>query len=243
MSQLVRIFAGYLPDTIVNDRDYIITTDSDIIPMHEENYQLRKNTSGFIYNAFCCGSYERRGKKYQMYPMSHICLPKKLWRDLFLESMQREEILKKPNLASFDTLILSDKAPFSFDTVSIYTRQEFKVLYDKNMTKGDAGWYMDQVYSSMLINDYCEKYPNIRIIKRHKDAPRLDPGLPSNAWEPERLKMFGDAHLIHDEIFDTYRWSRFKKLLLFLFNPSLANDFDSYYKLFILTLREKPVDQ
>ncbi|CAF1442235.1 unnamed protein product, partial [Rotaria sordida] len=50
------------------------------------------------------------------------------------------------------------------------------------------------------------------------------------------------AHIIHDEIFDSYRWAIFKNLLVFLFNSSLANDFDFYYKQFVLTLRDKPED-
>ena len=49
LSQLVRLFSGFLPDTIVNDRDLIITTDSDIIPLDKDNYQLQENIDGFIY--------------------------------------------------------------------------------------------------------------------------------------------------------------------------------------------------
>ncbi len=239
MSQLVRIFTGYLNETIIKDEDYILTTDSDIIPIRTEDYQLKENTTGFIYNAFCCGSFKRREKTYQMYPLSHICLPKKIWRDLFLKSIQREELLKS-NLTSFHTNLLSEKAPFSFETISLYTRHEFGPMYDSNMIKGDSAWYMDQVYSSMLINDYCEKYRNIRIDKRYKTSKRLDPSLPYHMWEKQRLKEYGDAHIIHDEIFDSYRWAPFKNLLAFLFDSILADDFYFYYKQFTLTLKEPP---
>ncbi|CAF1471008.1 unnamed protein product [Rotaria sordida] len=241
ISQLVRIFTGFLPDKIVNDIDYIITTDSDIIPMRKNDYEIKNNTNGFIYNAFCCGTFKRREKTYQMYPMCHICLSKEIWRNLFLESIQRKELLNS-NLSSLYTDLLSDKPPFSFDTISIYTRHEFGILYDSNMRKGDAAWYMDQIYSSILLNDYCEKHSNIKIDKFPKTSSRLDPNLPPHAWESQRLKQFGDAHIIHDEIFDSYRWAIFKNLLVFLFNSSLANDFDFYYKQFVLTLRDKPED-
>jgi hypothetical protein len=239
MSQLVRLFGGYLSNTIVHDRDYIITTDSDIIPMREKDYQLKENTIGFVYNAFCCGSYQRRGKSYQMFPMSHICISKKIWRNLFLESIQRKELLNS-NLSSSD--LLSDKAPFSFDTVSIYTRLEFGPLYDSNMSKGDSAWYMDQAFSSMLLNEYCERHQNSILDKRHKNSMRLDPHLPSQMWQPNYLNNYGDAHLIHDEIFDSHRWTPFKNLLRFLFNQSLADDFDFYYKQFTLLLHDKPED-
>jgi hypothetical protein len=242
MSQIIRIFGGFLPDTIINDTDYIITTDSDIIPIREQDYLLKQNTDGFIYNAFCCGTYQRRQKSYQMYPMSHICLSKKLWRDLFIQSIQRNEIFNT-NLSSLKTILLSDKASFSFDTVSLYTRQEFGQLYDSNMTKGDSAWYMDQTYSSMLLNDYCEKYPNIKIDKRYKQSTRLDSNLPSYMWDQSRLKQFGDAHVVHDEIFLPFRWILFRNLLLFLFNSSLTSDFDLYHKQFILSMRDKPIEQ
>ena len=237
MSQIVRIFAGFLPDEFVDDRDHIITTDSDIIPMKQEDYQFNEKTDGFIYNAHCCGTFERRGKTYQMYPLSHICLSKYIWRDLFLDSIQRKELLDS-NISSRNSLLLSNKAPFSFDTISLYTRQEFRQLYDSNMTKGDSAWYMDQIYSSMLINDYCEKHSNIKIDKRYKVSSRLNPDAAYHVWYPQRLKQFGDAHIIHDEIFDSYRWSSFRNLLGFLFNSSLTNDFILYYQQFLITLRE-----
>jgi len=237
MSQLVRIFAGFLSDTIVHDTDYIITTDSDIIPIHEQDYLFKENTHGFIYNAFCCGSFQRRNKTYQMYPMSHICLSKQIWRNLFLESIQRTE-LSNSNLP----ILLSDKAPFSFDLISLYTRHEFSHLYDSNMRKGDAAWYMDQIYSSMLLNDYCIKHPNITIDKRYKNSFRLESSSPYHMWESQRLNIYGDAHVMHDEIFDSYRWKSFKNLLFFLFNSSLANDFDLYYKQFLLSSQDKPED-
>lgn len=241
ISQLVRIFTGYLSDTIIKDSEYILTTDSDIIPMFEKDYQLTNNTSGFIYNAFCCGSFKRRNKTYAMYPMSHICITKKIWRDLFIESTQRKELFKS-DLQEFDKILLTEKAPFSFDLISFYTRQEFGKLYDSNMIKGDSGWYMDQVYSSMLLNDYLEQHPDIKIDKRYKGSPRLDPHLPSSVWQEERLKTYGDAHIIHDEIFDLHRFSIFKHLINFLFSPTLAKEFDFYYKQFTLTLHDKPAE-
>ncbi|UJR14764.1 hypothetical protein I4U23_001754 [Adineta vaga] len=241
MSQLVRLFGGFFSDTIVQDNDYILTTDSDIIPMQSLEYELVEGTHGFIYNAFCCGSFQRRNKTYDMYPMSHICLKKYIWRDMFLESIQRKELLDA-KISSLNMTLLSDQAPFSFETVNAYTRYEFGKLYDSNMTKGDAAWYMDQVYSSMLINDYFQNHPNMKIDKRSKTSKRLDPHLPVIMWESQRLPSYGDAHLIHDEVFDSYQFVQFRKLLFFLFNYSLANDFVFYYKQFSLVLNDRPED-
>lgn len=68
ISQLVRVFSGFLPDTIVRDNDDIITGDSDLMPLRISDYQPTNKTDGFIFNAFCCGSFQRRGRSYRMFP-------------------------------------------------------------------------------------------------------------------------------------------------------------------------------
>ena len=68
LSQLVRVFAGFLPDSIVHDDDDIITGDSDLMPLKASEYQPTKGTDGFIFNAFCCGSFQRRKRTYRMFP-------------------------------------------------------------------------------------------------------------------------------------------------------------------------------
>jgi hypothetical protein len=68
LSQLVRVFAGFLPDHIVHDDDDILTGDSDLMPLKVSEYQPTLGTNGFIFNAFCCGSFERRNKSYRMFP-------------------------------------------------------------------------------------------------------------------------------------------------------------------------------
>ena len=233
-SQLVRIFAGFLPENLVQPNEFVLTSDSDLIPMREKDYRITTNTHGFIYNAFCCGSFQRRNRTYRMYPLSHICLRKDLWKNLFLHSKQWNEIQNQH--ASIGNL-----TTFSFDLLSLYTRHEFDQLFDANMTKGDASWYMDQIFVSMLIHDYLDKFANdTRIDFRLKESPRLDPDRPFHMWEATRIVQYGDAHLIHDEVFDSYRWSYFRLLIAYLFDSTLASQFELYYKQFVLTLRSRP---
>jgi len=68
LSQLVRVFGGFLPDSIVHDDDDILTADSDLMPLKPGEYLPTNGTDGFIFNAFCCGSFKRRGKTYRMFP-------------------------------------------------------------------------------------------------------------------------------------------------------------------------------
>jgi len=237
LSQIVRLFNGFISNSILFDTDYVLTTDSDIIPMHRYQYEFSMNSTGFIYNAFCCGTIQRRNKTFPMYPMSHICLTKSTWRNLFLESKQRQELLSNTT-----TNLLSQNASLSFDLISLYMRHEFRDLYDSTMVKGDAAWYMDQLYTSMLFDDYVERHRDFSIDKRRKLSLRLDPNIPIYTWTAQRMKDFGDAHIIHDEIFDMHRWNRFKHLLNYLFEPSLVADFDFYYKQFSLFVNGKPTN-
>jgi hypothetical protein len=68
VSQLVRIFAGFLPDSIVHDDDDILTSDSDLMPLKPSEYLPTIGTDGFIFNANCCGEFKRRERSYKMFP-------------------------------------------------------------------------------------------------------------------------------------------------------------------------------
>jgi hypothetical protein len=68
LSQLVRVFSGFLPDNIVQDDDNILSGDSDLMPLKASEYKPTPGTHGFIFNAFCCGTFQRRGRSYTMFP-------------------------------------------------------------------------------------------------------------------------------------------------------------------------------
>jgi hypothetical protein len=68
LSQLVRVFSGFLPSNLVQDEDIILTSDSDLMPLKQSEYQPTPGTDGFIFNAFCCGPFYRRGRNYTMFP-------------------------------------------------------------------------------------------------------------------------------------------------------------------------------
>lgn len=68
LSQLARVFSGFLPDSIVEDEDNILSGDSDLMPLKASEYQPTPGTHGYIFNAFCCGQFQRRGRSYTMFP-------------------------------------------------------------------------------------------------------------------------------------------------------------------------------
>jgi hypothetical protein len=51
---IIRLFSGILPDNLVNDNDFVITSDADLIPVNEKYYIHSSKNSIIIWNAFCC---------------------------------------------------------------------------------------------------------------------------------------------------------------------------------------------
>lgn len=262
LSQLVRVFSGFLPDDIVDDEDNILTGDSDLMPLKGSEYQPTPGADGFIFNAFCCGQFQRRSRSYTMFPstcvmffilvsftfnclrnffilVGHIFLQKKAWRAMVIESQQRAELLNNTAIDQQTKDLLSENAPLSFEMITAYARHEFKDVYDQRMDKGDAAWYMDQVLCSMLLTDYQEKHPNFTINQRGR-ADRLDRAHPMNYWDRETFNEFGDAHLKHDEILEPGNWKIFNRLLKALFNETLVNLFNDYYKQYMIVQNPPP---
>jgi len=68
ISQLVRVFSGFLPNSIIDDEDDLITGDSDLMPLRYNDYLPTPGTDGFIFNALCCGTFKRRNRSYRMFP-------------------------------------------------------------------------------------------------------------------------------------------------------------------------------
>jgi hypothetical protein len=163
--------------------------------------------------------------------VGHIYLKKKSWRAIIMESKQRDELLVNANTLTKD--LLSEKASISFDLISLYGRHEFKQIYDSDMKKGDAAWYMDQVLCSMLITDYREKHKDFKISERGR-AGRLDRANGIGYWNRDRFDQFGDAHLIHDSILQEKNWKIFNKLLNALFNETLVQLFNDYYRQYLI---------
>jgi len=163
--------------------------------------------------------------------VGHVFLQKKAWRAMVLESQQRAELLTNADQRTKE--LLSENAPLSFDMITVYSRHEFKEVYDQRMDKGDSAWYMDQILCSMLIADYQAKHPNFTLSKRGR-ADRLDRAYGMNFWDRDNFNQFGDAHLKHDEILQEGNWKIFNKLLKALFNETVVNLFNDYYKQYMI---------
>lgn len=146
---------------------------------------------------------------------------------MVMESKQREELLAKADQQTKE--LLSEKAPLSFEQVTLYSRHEFQAVYDQRMDKGDSAWYMDQILCSMLLADYRARHPNFTVQERGR-GDRLDRAYGINHWNNDKFDGYGDAHLVHDEILLEPNWKIFGRFLKALFNSSMVALFNDYYK-------------
>lgn len=163
--------------------------------------------------------------------MGHIYLKKKTWRAMVIESKQHSELLAKATNQTRD--LLSENATLSFDLISLYARHEFAKVYDSQMKKGDAAWYMDQILCSMLLTDYRENHTSLKIHERGRGG-RLDRADSLQTWNRDKFDQFGDAHLYHDMILQESNWKVFNKLLNALFEKKLVQLFNDYYQQYVI---------
>ena len=151
---------------------------------------------------------------------------------MIMESQLRSELLV--NADNKTIYLLSENAPISFQTISLYVRHEFQDVYSSEMNKGDSAWFMDQVLCSMLLTDYREKHKDFKLNERGR-AARLDRSKGIRYWDRDNFDNFGDAHLIHDTILQEQNWKIFNKLLRTVFNQSLLNLFNDYHRQYMIT--------
>lgn len=90
IGMLARLFIGYIGnDYILDDNDYIILGDTDLIPINLNYYDFDyKNDAITIWNGFCCRKFEYKKVLYREYPMSHIGMRKYMWKNILTYDSQ-----------------------------------------------------------------------------------------------------------------------------------------------------------
>ena len=210
ISQVIRLFGGILSNDILNDQDFLMTSDSELAPLKLNYYHVNLNTSNpkiTLWNAFCCGSFSFENKMYEMYPIGHIGMTKKEWRDVM-------EL-------NFDD--------YKFDGASVLKklREFFGKSFKQTEGKGSSSWYADQTMVSVRIKRYTEE-KNLIPEKRAYTGVRLDRTTNENYWN-NRLKKSDEITDVH-----LYQWQCKSFIMLFnnFLNKLFANEISliSFYK-------------
>jgi hypothetical protein len=186
LGMLARIYACTLPDEIINEDDFLITSDSDLIPVNKNFFNFYNTKAITILNAFCCHKIHHDGKAYDMFPMSYIGMRKWQWR----------EVMKIPN-----GMKLNGENMMSH-LKKKYTRAVFRK--NNETQKGDDVWYLDQITVTIAINEYVndEAFRHRRKLNKFYFGPRFDRIDPPEVWY-EKLKSADqmiDAHMYHGDV-------------------------------------------
>jgi hypothetical protein len=198
-SMVSRLFSGAID--VLNDDDFVLTSDSDLIPIKNSTYHFESLDNINIINAFCCGNFLFKNKTYNMYPIGHIGMKKKYWRDV----MKLDQDFK-----------------FNGGSVLDHLREKaFKGQFNESsdlIAGGTSSWYYDQVLVSVRISDYMMDNDTKILVKKFPlGGDRLDrAGAVSEFfWKHIKntgLMNYGDAHLYRSpEIFQ--KWQLTQNLL------------------------------
>jgi hypothetical protein len=188
ISQVIRIFIGHLPNTI-NDNAFVMTSDSDLAPLNFKYYHvnpIKMNSTITIWNAFCCGNFKHVNEKtYQMFPMGHIGMTKRLWRQVVFS--------KQFNTSDFK---------LDGDSVMNMIFQVFGKNFTQDKRKSGVAWYSDQNLISVFIHEYVLAKRNaFSLDLRRYQGSRLDRSLGELKWKNmlENAHTLTDSHLYQEQ--------------------------------------------
>ena len=158
-AMIVRLFIGLLPGSLIDDNDFILTSDTDLYPIKSSYYNIYSLFSEkiLIWNAYCCGYFNYKGEQFVKYPMGHIGMKKRLWRELM--NLDANNVLT-------GKLVL-DKIDNFFGPNTTKT----------TFVKTDFTWELDQTWISVNI-----KYSRLPIKKIDYTGFRIDRSHPAARW-------------------------------------------------------------
>lgn len=132
LGMLARLFIGYISNEyIANENDYIIMSDTDIIPINHKYYDIDySNDSISIWNAFCCSNFKYKNLHYSEYPMSHIGMKKYMWKNILTYDSQFEVFFNNNYKSNLDRV--TNKGLFDPNRFEINSKVENFDLHTLN---------------------------------------------------------------------------------------------------------------
>jgi len=79
---IAREMVGLLPEELVGDGDFVVTSDADLYPVSARHYEVGGDEAIKIWNGQCCGLFKHRERNYTMFPMGEF-LGGNMWQVFF----------------------------------------------------------------------------------------------------------------------------------------------------------------
>lgn len=212
VSTIGRVFAaGLKHNDLIND-DFLLTSDSDLLPIDSRYYFFTNLSHIYILNAFCCGEFKHLNRFYQIYPIGHIGMPIKLWKK-----------------------VMDIDEDFKFNSENIVNVTEYSLGLDLNLSnyifnKTSEFWQLDQKLISFRVEEYVEKMMIHKIF--HKSAfagLRLDRSNSLEKWaniNANNVLIYTDSHLFDSNVLE--KWYLVLRLVKVLLNQDHVRHIESY---------------
>lgn len=181
---LSRLFIGGIDEAVVNENDFIYTTDSDLIPFRKDYFKIDDFESIILLDAFRFGKFRYKKSFYRMFSMQYAGMTKCRWR----ETMQLNQ----------NGLKLDGKSVLKL-VENIYGKSNVKK--NDQILRGDSTWWLDQKMVSIHIESYLKAKSKQTVIYRHYDGLKLDRIYSDEKWLDTFRNKYDsiiDAHLFHD---------------------------------------------
>jgi hypothetical protein len=213
LGQLARLYSGALSDDVIKDEDFILTTDSDMIPVSHKFFNQYNTKAITILNAHGIGTVNHKGKQYDMVPMMFIGMRKWQWREVM--RLPKDMVLNGENIMK-NVMKINDGGVFR---------------KNKDFTRGDDVWYLDQNTVTIAIYEYLndDKFKSERKLNKYKyTGMRLDRGDSRDTWyrKLNSFDLITDAHMFHGDSKDYLK--RILDFLEILFNKKIYKQLNAF---------------
>ncbi|RNA32007.1 hypothetical protein BpHYR1_053322 [Brachionus plicatilis] len=209
-SMICRLFVGALD--FLDEEDYVVTSDSDLMPIRSQYYEIKDMEAITAWNSECCGNFMHKNRSYKMYPMGHIGMKKKHWKG----------VMNLTSDAEIQTKTIIDLLEAFFSSNHVKKDNEIK--------RGDATWNADQIILSQKINIYSSDLNRTKIVQKPYQGIRLDRSQSLTTLMnlvDNKFSKLTDFHAFHSNFLK--RWIVTSKLLTKMFNNETLEILFSYH--------------
>ena len=221
IGMLSRLFVGILPEDLIRDEDFVLTTDTDFVPINKEYFNFFNTDAISILDARKY-IFMFKAAKYEIPEIliPYIGMKKSQWREVMRldnnDTLNGETVIRKVN--------------------EIVDQNNF--VKNEKLERGDTFWYLDQRTITIAINEYLKKYNNkAKMNKFPYRGLRLNRNHPKLWWAMlEKFELITDVHMYHSDSFEVREY--IFALLNKIFSRNIVNIFEVYFDEFRAILKQ-----
>lgn len=221
-----RLFCSLLPDDLVSDDDFIITSDTDLFPINEKYFRIDAQETIKLWNHGICEDFEYKRKMYEMHTLLHIGMLKRQWREVMQLNKSKHQLN--------GTTILKYLKDFYGES---YVKKNSEIK--RGNLESHPYWFIDQMTISVNIDNYVNRDKKANVKKIKFRGTRLNRGFLFNPkWYDEvQFNYLTDFHSFHSDVFKN--WSYLRDILSRMFDKVYKIMFDEYFLDYMMVRKDE----